>query len=261
MNRPGYRRLWLVWVAVVVAGGAWQARRMLNAWTAEQLGQRHQQTLALLADRDAAAFIRRLARDDDQWLSIIIAALADSRSEVAAAATIALHQRAEQWRELPPDEAAPRIAELAHALAPLAAELPAQRQRWAGNLARQLLAWPSAGRQVDAAQFIADCETILRFVPADSDEARVAQAERNPAILPQTAAPTQSAAAPGRNERPDTVPNPPPPMVAPQAPSLVAPKASPSAQPFANSPDAGSGRFVEPRPFGVPYATPVKVSR
>ena len=81
-----------------------------------------------------------------------------------------------RWTRLAVDESSPRAARLAHALAATAENLPADRRAFVRSLAHELTVWPVDGRVVDAAQFIADCQTVLLLPLTEPIEVRVAAA-------------------------------------------------------------------------------------
>lgn len=241
MNALARHRLLLGLLVATVATGGWLVRRALYTWTSQQLAKQHQRAIAALPEHKAAALVNSLARDEDQWLAVLATALVDRRPEVASAAQHAINQRAEAWQQLPPDEAAPRAIELVGSLAPLAAQLPPDLQFWAGKLAQQLLLCPTGSRQQEAAQFIADCETIVRSMPAEVGETRLAQATYKP----------EPPARHGRQE-----PTPPVPQLSPGPASTVPQPAIPTPPAFVPA-APGGGDAVEPRLFAAPEAARV----
>jgi hypothetical protein len=118
-----------------------------------------------LPEQRAADFASGLAALDAEAPAALVPLLADPREPVAAAAELALARLSEDWRRLPPDEAAVRFRRLAHELAEAAPGLPAARRRAAQHLAARLLVGP-----LDQ-EIVADCEVVLRLAaPSWSEE-------------------------------------------------------------------------------------------
>jgi hypothetical protein len=114
-------------------------------------------------------------------------------------------------------------------LAQEAPQLPAERRHLAHALARRLIEWPVDGRRVDAAQLIADCESVLMLPRL---EPREAAKDDEPAEI-------RVAATPAAQEQP------------PQTPSLQAPRQE-------QLPEAKGAGPVEPQPFTA--AGPMRIS-
>lgn len=161
-------------LAAVIATIAWRVRTRLHAWTHDQIAGQISGRLAPLPERRAVRLVRQLAAADDEWLAVLVPAMADARPAVASAATSEVEQLVERWSRLPPVDSWPRVERLAVLLAQHGAQLPAERVSRAQSLAQRLLDWPAGGRRAQAAEFIAICEIVLRLTPAESDDIRVA---------------------------------------------------------------------------------------
>ncbi|HEX5103684.1 MAG TPA: hypothetical protein VFV87_07745, partial [Pirellulaceae bacterium] len=159
------RSRWLLVLAALVGIvlTAYIARSRVEHWTRAQLAARHQRQLARLAVEDAVLLVARLAEADDEYLDIVVLALADSRPQVTDAARQALAGRVQLWSHWPVGDSSPRVAALADLLARSAEQIPAERRWFTQSLAAQLLVWPVDGRGVDTQQLIADCERVLRL--------------------------------------------------------------------------------------------------
>src|SRR5262245_32602178 len=96
---------WLLTLALLVAAvaGGRLVRPHVSAWTQGRLVQLQQAELAAAPEAAAAQIIRRLAQDE-QWLAVIVAALADTRPPVAAAARTSVLNHIESWNQLPTAE-------------------------------------------------------------------------------------------------------------------------------------------------------------
>src|SRR6266850_7660855 len=206
-------------MAAVILGGASLARAWLLAGVRDRLAQKYQQRLASLSERQAALFVRRLAHSEGEWLDVLVAASADERPAVAAAAEVELCEMVDRWAELA-EESSSYVADLARLLAQQAPGLPPQRRHLAHSLAQRLLDWPIDGRLVDAAELIADCQSVLLLPRAEPAEIRVAAAAAPPSIQSQPEPPP--AAAPVL---------PPPPAPAPIVEARPAPPSAVMPQP------------------------------
>ena len=175
MNRTAMSRvLAVVASTAVTAAIAWFAFDWLVTGVRDRLATGYRQTLARLSDDDAARLVRRLAHSDTQWLEVLVVASGDQRPDVAKAAAAELLDLVARRQTLPPENSALWTAELARLLALHAPSLPPQRRHLAFSLAQQLIEWPVDGRLIDAAQFIANCETVLLLPRSDEPEIRLA---------------------------------------------------------------------------------------
>ena len=224
-------RHWLMALLLVAAVAATLrlARPSLESWTHGRLTKQHQRELMSLLEPDAAQLVRRLS-SDEQWLAVIVAATADTRQAVAAAARAAILNHLEHWSRLSPAESSPRAAELAALLADQAARLPSEQKLFAQSLAHRLLLWPVEGRTIDTARLIANCQTVLNL-PAD--EPPLLELATAPRTTPPSPPPVTSPTEPATSER---IP-PPSAITAPQLPLLI---------------DASGPSPPEPRRFTVP---------
>jgi hypothetical protein len=239
-------------MAAVIVSASSRARTWLRVGVRDRLTQKYQQRLGGLTERQAALLVRRLARANGDWLDVLVAASADDRPAVAAAADTELRELVDRWAELP-EENAPHIADLAGLLAQQAPRLPAERRQLAHSLAQRLIDWPIDGRLVDSAQLIADCESVLVLPRIDFSVARVAAASE-----PRSAEPVAK----------------PPPPAAPVLPSAPAVSLSPASgsildatpappqtmisRPPALFPQTSRQVPQQPRPFKA--ASPMKIS-
>lgn len=229
--RPSWLLIFVM--AAITAALAWQARGRLLAATRERMARQYGQQIAALPDRQAARLVSQLAQDDDQWLEVVVAASADGRTAIAAAAESELRNRVLLWAELPSAESSPLVASLASLLAQQAGDLPAERRHLAHSLAQRLITWPVDGSRVDMARFIADCQTVLLLLPVEPTEIRVATAE------PPAAAGVSPTAPPID-----------PPVTLPPVPS--APSVKPTTLPRSNeSMSREPGRFVAPKAMRI----------
>jgi hypothetical protein len=163
-------------LVTLVAATAWSVRTRLHLWTHDRLAERISAHLASLPQRKAVRLLRQLATADDEWLAVLVPALADECPEVAATAANVIDQLVEHWSQRPPAESWPRIEKLAALLAQHASKLPVERINRAQSLAQRLIDWPTGGRSARAAEFIANCEVVLRLTPAEPGDIRVAAA-------------------------------------------------------------------------------------
>jgi len=165
-------RYWLTVLALaaVVATSASWVRTRLHSWSHDRALDELTARLAALPDRQAVRLVRRLASADDEWLAVLVPAMADARPALATAAASSIEQLVDRWSSLPTAESRPRVEMLAALLARHASRLPAERVARAQSLAQRLIDWPANGHSARAAQLIADCEVVLRLVPADSAE-------------------------------------------------------------------------------------------
>jgi hypothetical protein len=163
-------------LGAMVATTAWWFRTRLRAWTHDRVAGHISARLTSLPERKAARLVRQLAAADDEWLAVLVPAMTDERPAVASAAASTIEQLVAHWSQLPAAESWPRIEQLAALLAQHSPQLPAERISRAQSLAQRLMDWPPGGRPAHAAEFIANCEVVLRLMPAESGEFRVAAA-------------------------------------------------------------------------------------
>jgi hypothetical protein len=182
--KPTGAKSWLLVLAMagVVASTAWLARGWMLAATHQRLEQQYQQRIATLPEGQAARLVRELARRDRAWIGVILAASADDRDAVAAAAESELRDLVERWSALPAAESSSHVAELASLLAGHAPRLPAERRHLAQALAERLIVWPIDGRQVDVARLIAECQAVLLLPRTEPADIRVATTAVSPPI-------------------------------------------------------------------------------
>jgi hypothetical protein len=183
-----HRTYWLL-AAVVLAGMAmavWVGREPLDSWTRGRVAGQHARMLAELPDSRAAVLIAQLTDDDPASLDLLVAALGDSRSPVAAAAEAALLDRLDRWGRLPLAASLPRVAALAEALSQHAQKLPEDRRESAQHLAQRLLTWPVDHQTVDPGRLIAHCEVVLRLEQSAPPELHLAAIEARPPLRSAT---------------------------------------------------------------------------
>jgi hypothetical protein len=168
------KALTVLTLATLVAATTWCVRARLHAWTHDRMAERISAHLASLPQQKAARLLRQLATADDEWLAVLVPALADERPVVAATAANAIDQLVEHWSQRLPAESWPRIEKLAALLAQRAPQLSAERICRAQSLAQRLLDWPAGGRPARALEFITNCEVVLRLTPAEQDNVRLA---------------------------------------------------------------------------------------
>jgi hypothetical protein len=221
--------------AIAVAIG-WLVRERLLLTTHERLTHKYRQEIVVLAERQAARLVARLAQDDDQWLDVIVTATSDDRLLVAQTAETELLGLVAHWAELPAESGSRQAAILAHVLAQQAPNLPADRRHPARSLAQRLIVWPVDGRIVDTGKFIADCQAVLLLPEVEPSEIRVAAtdpprpiespaaeltlAESSPAPPPAIPAPPQATGTTVEPPVPDVsvpLPNEPARFTAPRA--------------------------------------------
>ncbi len=132
-------------------------------WLVEQgLAEFWQRQCASISDDQALPLMRQLAAGDQQRLRNCVAALGLPRSAMAEAARRALLEAIGAWRQLPAHESLQRREWLARALAQSMERLAADRQCYAAELARAILAGPDSP-QVNASRLVGDCEYVLRI--------------------------------------------------------------------------------------------------
>jgi hypothetical protein len=219
----------LVLATVAVIGVAFSlARAWLLADVRDRLTQKYQQRIASLSERQAALLVRHLAKSDGDWLDVLVAASADDRPIVAAAAETELRELVNRWAQRP-EESSTDVADLARLLAQQAQELPPQRRHLAHSLAQRLLDWPVDGQLVDAAQLIADCQAVLLLPRVEPAEIRLAAAPPPPANAQrgrESMAETNSLTPqPPPGQRLPTPSEPPPGDVVPTPPATPSPEA------------------------------------
>jgi hypothetical protein len=195
----------------------------------DRLAERYHEALAAASDEAAARLVARLAVDDDQWLDLLVAATTDARPLVSQAAEAELRSLVQRWAQLPPSEASPRAAKLAHVLATRAPTCRANGRALFHSLAEQMIGWPIDGRAIDASAFTADCQAVLLLPVAERLEVRVASVQP---LAPAEEKPEQSVDQPV----PELVLESPAPILSVEA-TPPPPTASPGS---ANEP----GRFV-----------------
>jgi hypothetical protein len=198
MKSQPHTRWWLVLAALAaVVAVAWLGRSHASRWTHERLASQYREKLASQSESQAARLIERLAEADDEYLDLVVHALADARLPVAEAAQAALLRRLEAWSLLPTRESSRRVAALATLLVRIAPDLSGERRGFAQHVAQRLLMWPVDSRLVDSGQLIGDCETVLRLPSPGPEEVRVAARtapiveETQPADPPQPVRPKQ----------------------------------------------------------------------
>ena len=206
---------WSLWglAAVAVVGSGLFVRGRLGEWTQRQLRHQHVRRIQALPDQPAAALVRQLVHLDADAPVVLVPLVVDQRAAVADGAADALDRLVMDWSRLKREESTPRIAALTRELATVAPKLPAERRRWAQDLATRLVVWPLSDPLVSG-QVIADCETVLRLPVPEETEVRLAAAERSleadvlevnappplahdlPGTLPPTSSPEQDPAIP-----------------------------------------------------------------
>src|SRR4051812_35922870 len=226
-------------LAALVPLTGWLAWPALRTTTVERVAHQHQAQIAALSDRDAVQVIRRLAQEDALWLDVLVAASRDERPGVAAAAQLELREIVDRWAALPATENSTRASQLAAVLAGHAAEVPPRQRHFMHSLAHRLIDWPIDGQQIDAAKFIANCETVLLLPVLEDPEIRLAATIVN-SLPTAPAEPPTPAVAPVVQMAP-----PPPP---PQIPAPIV------AQEPMTLPQANHETPVEPKQFLPPKA-------
>jgi hypothetical protein len=237
------RRILALAALLAIVLGAWLGRGRLQQWTHARLAAEQQRQLAQLSDEGAAVLIARLAEADDEYLDLIVLALAEPRPAVADAAQEALIERMARWSQWRAEESAPRACALAGLLAESAERIPDERRPLLHSLAQRLLLWPVDGRSVDSEKLIADCERLLRLpLPAMAD-LRVAAVSLDEGPAVQLDISTQAIAVPRAatlTELPISPPAGAPRIVHPEQPAAL--------------PDASREKPSEPRQFIAPKA-------
>jgi hypothetical protein len=247
------RPRWLLILTIAALGFA--ATRLTATWLLpsahQRLVKKHCDQILALPEEQAARLIARLAEKDDHLAEVIVTATADDRPLVASAAERELRSLILRWTSLPAAERSPRAARLARALATTAATLSPDRRMLAKSLAAQLIDWPFDSQTADAAQFIADCESVLLLPLTEPIEIRVAAAP--PAAQELSAppqAPQESSILPSG---PDLAPSEPP-IQSPPAVLVTEPTPPPAgALPSAVAPPATNEpqRFVPGRTLRI----------
>jgi hypothetical protein len=210
----------------------------------EQLAQRYRQALATASDDAAAKLLTGLAQDDDKWIDLLAESTLDERLPVARAAATALRGLVQRWAALPPSEASPRAAKLAHALAASAPNCQPDSRSLFHSLAEQMIGWPIDGRAIDASAFTADCQTVLMLPVAERLEVRIALAQ--PPVQPET-----KPEEPVADSAPELVVESPAPIlsVEPATPTAVPPPALPPPSTSLQTPVPMSPTTNEPARF------------
>ena len=166
---------WLLALAMagLVTASIVSTRAWLSVDVHERLELRYRSRLGSLSESQASLLVRRMGQHGEQWLDLLVAASADERRAVAAAAELELRELVDRWAELP-EENSPHVADLARLLATQVTELPPERRHLAHSLARRLLDWPVDIQLVNAAKLIADCQTVLLLPRVEPVQIRVA---------------------------------------------------------------------------------------
>ena len=259
MNERNGSRRWLLVLPMVasLAAVAWATRGRVEHWTRQQLSDGYRSQIQSLPEPEATALVRRLSELDADAPAVLVPLLADGREPVVRAADATLHRLVADWQRLPSDQWAPRAAALARELAGIAPRLPSQRQSAASQLAARLLNGTLASHAADDAEFVADCEMVLRLRPPVEDEPRIAVAPSLPRPLLPEPQPPEAATTP--------VPADPQPPAAIAAPLPLPPRQPPVEQPFYGRPreperliDASRERPEEPRQLRRPRAMQIK---
>jgi hypothetical protein len=237
---PPSRIRWLrmLALAAIIPAGAWLVRPWLRSTTIDQMQRQYQSQIVALSDRDAVQLIRRLAQEDAAWLDVLVATSSDERPTVAAAAEWELRELVDRWANLPPADSSSRIAKLAAVIARQAKDISAHKRLLIHSVAHRLIDWPIDGQQIDAARFIANCQTVLLLPVAEPPEIRVA-ATMARVELPSPQ-PPPSPATP-------IVPSAPPPMITPAPAPIIAQQPMPL-------PQANHETPIEPKQFLPPRA-------
>ena len=237
------RRFLVVTALLAIVLAAWLGRSRLQEWTHARLAAQHQRQIAQLSDEGAALLIARLAEADDEYLDLVVLALADPRPAVADAAEEALLARTLRWSQWRSEKSSPRVAALAGLLAQSAERIPDERRPLLHGLAQRLLTWPVDGRVVDSHKLIADCERLLRLpvsAMADVRIAAVSLGERPDVQLDIEPHPQPAPPAATLPQLPISPPQGVPRVVHPEQPAPL--------------PDASREKPSEPRQFIAPKA-------
>jgi hypothetical protein len=192
--RPMPRWLLALAMTAAIAGGSSLARPWLQKSVEARLTRKFEARLAALDEHEAVKLVHRLAVVEGDWLELLVAASADERSALAAAAEAELREEIDRWTK-EPEERSESVALLAGLLAEQAPRLAPERRLLAHALALRLIDWPINSRRVDAARLIADCQTVLLLPRADATVVRVAAA-------PVIALPEPQADPPSADEQP-----------------------------------------------------------
>lgn len=247
--KPASRSRWPILLAAlaIIVLSAWLGRANLDRWTRSRLAVQYQRELSRRSDQQAARLVERLAAADDEYLDLVVLALADRRPAVASAAEQALLTRVEIWSQWPSREASPRVAGLASLVARSSDKIPLEQRGFLHRLAERLLAWPVDGQLVDAPRLIADCEQVLRLPLPTLPEVRLASRPA-PEVDPTDAAVAPEPPAPISERVP--LPNQVSPALPPavKSPRVVFPH---EPEPL---PDANRESQQEPRQFIAPRA-------
>ena len=136
----------------------------LRRWLARSWARRLPHNSAEQVSRD----LRYIAALDEAGLDAMLDAIGSSRTTVSEVAVQALRERLEVWRQWPHERSNQLAGQLARGLAERVGGWPEGSQRVAADIALQLLDWPTDTQRGSRSQLLADCERILRSVPAVS---------------------------------------------------------------------------------------------
>jgi hypothetical protein len=131
-----------------------------------------QKELQSASEESAAELVLSLRREGELAIATLVTALADRRPAVAQAAREAISHLVHDSRQLPAEQALPRLTKLARELAATYPRLSTAQQQFARQLADMMLAWPLDDADFLTDDLVAACESILRspppLVPADA---------------------------------------------------------------------------------------------
>lgn len=174
-------------VALALAAG-WIAAR---TWRGQLVADQWRHHLAEVGDADAPRLTREAAALGERGIGLLVEALGSRRAAVATAARETLADEMDRWATLPNDEASPKLAALAAALAERVHRFGPVGRGWAADFVARLIQWPTDSEVIDQGKFLADCGAVLEAT-ADARsrpewDVRRAAAQLDPLRAPRVA--------------------------------------------------------------------------
>jgi len=149
--------------------------------------------LETVPDERAMGLLRGAAQLGEPGIPVLVEALGSRRERVARDGKRVLLDEVSRWETLAPQDAFPKLAVLAGALAGRVEEFDPRARVDAAHLAARILRWPLQGDAVDRGEVIAACEKVLRTAGPN----RRHLAERRPVEEPEAANPLRQHPAEG----------------------------------------------------------------
>ena len=149
-------------MTLAVAAGLVAVMLGLRGQYARFVAEHWRKQLDTVPDERAMGLLRGAAQLGEPGIPVLVEALGSRRESVARGGKRVLLDEVSRWETLAAQDASPKLAVLASALAGRVEQFDPGARVDAANLAARILQWPLDDGAVDRGQVIAACEKVLR---------------------------------------------------------------------------------------------------